>query len=216
VVRPELVVGVTGTGTGVGKTWVAAELSWYLRGRGDVVAARKPVQSFDSDDEPGSTDAEVLAGATGDEPEVVCPVHRWLAVPMAPPMAAAALGLPPFTVAALAQEITWPHGVTVGLVEGAGGVRAPIADDGDNAALFDLLRPDLVVVVADAGLGTINMTRLTVEALTGHDVVVHLNRFDSAADLHALNRAWLTGRDGLAITTSVIELGNVIEGRLAG
>ena len=113
---------------------------------------------------------------------------------MAPPMAAEALGRPPFAIADLVHELRWPHDrVEVGLVETAGGVRSPLAADGDCLALCGVLEPDLVVLVADAGLGTINAVRLTVEALVGvrAPVVVVLNRFDAADGLHERNLEWL-------------------------
>ncbi|MBV8560261.1 MAG: AAA family ATPase, partial [Acidimicrobiia bacterium] len=59
VPRPERLVLVAGTGTEVGKTWVAARLAEALRARGTRVAARKPAQSFAPDE--GPTDAEALA-----------------------------------------------------------------------------------------------------------------------------------------------------------
>ena len=98
------------------------------------------------------------------------PLHRWYEIPMAPPMAAAALGRPAFTIVDLMDELRWPaEPVDVGLVETAGGVRSPLAADGDCLALCEALGPDLVVLVADAGLGTINSVRLTVGALDALD-----------------------------------------------
>jgi dethiobiotin synthetase len=190
-------VVVVGTGTDVGKTWVAARLLIDLRAAGRTVAARKPAQSFDRDDDPAGRDAAVLGAASGEEPEAVCPPHRWYEVPMAPPMAAEVLGRPPLKMGDLLEELSWPaERVDVGLVETAGGVRSPLAADGDGASLSRALAPDLAVLVADAGLGTINAVRLTVEALDVPCVVV-LNRFDPASDLHARNLGWLRERDGL-------------------
>lgn len=190
-----------GTGTEVGKTWVSARVLAALAAAGVTVAARKPAQSFGPDDPAGDTDAAVLGRATGEAPDVVCPPARWYEVAMAPPMAAARLGRAPFSVADLAGELSWPD-VDLGLVETAGGVRSPMAADGDAADLVAQLRPDLVVLVADAGLGTINAVRLSAAAL-GHatPVVVVLNRFDPSDPLHAENRAWLAGRDGFAVLT---------------
>ena len=74
---------------------------------------------------------------------------------------------PPFTVADLAAELRWPDGVELGLVEGVGGPRSPIAADGDTVDLRGHIRPDVVVLVADAGLGTINAVRLSADALRG-------------------------------------------------
>ena len=125
--RPERLVLVCGTATEVGKTWVSARVLGTLRASGHSVAARKPAQSFDVDhagrSHGGPTDAEVLAAATGEPPEEVCHPSRSYRRAMAPPIAAEALGLAPFTVADLAGEVRWPdEGTEVGLVETAGGV----------------------------------------------------------------------------------------------
>ncbi len=192
--RPRRLVVVVGTGTEVGKTWVAAHLLSDLRGAGVAVAARKPAQSFDPSDDPSSLDAAVLGAATGERPETVCPRQRWYEVPLAPPMAAEALERPGFTIDTLGAELCWPEtAVDVGVVETAGGVRSPLAADGDCLALCRALEPDVIVLVADAGLGTINAVRLSLGALGGlpAQVVVVLNRFDDAVDVHVRNRDWL-------------------------
>lgn len=206
--RPETVVLVVGTGTEVGKTWVAARLLEQLRREGVAVAASKPVQSF----EPGSgpTDADLLAVPTGQAPTEVCPPERWYPVPMAPPMAAEELGRTPFGVGDLVEEIVWPHGARVGVVEAAGGVRSPIAADGDSVDLARRLEPDVVVLVADAGLGTINAVRLAASAFEPVPVTVVLNRFGDDDALHERNRSWLATRDGLDVVVRVEELASRI------
>jgi dethiobiotin synthetase len=204
--RPERTVVVVGTGTDVGKTWVTAAVARGLAARGVAVALRKPAQSFAPGDPPEGRDAAVLAAATGEDPDAVCPPHRSYAVPLAPPMAAAALGLPAMTMADLLAELTWPAACAVGFVEAVGGVRSPVSDDGDGVALADALEPDLVLLVADAGLGTINLARLSVAALAGHRVVVILNRYDAEDALHRGNLAWLRERDGLDVVTGVEDL----------
>jgi dethiobiotin synthetase len=199
-----VIVAITAVGTEVGKTWTAADLSRQLCDQGVRVAARKPAQSFSPDD-PSPTDAVVLGAATGEAAEVVCPAHRWYETPLAPPMAAARLGRPRFTLADLLAELRWTRtdAGDVGIVEGAGGVRSPIADDADNAEFISHVEPDLVVLVADAGLGTINSVRLCIEALAGQRVIVFLNRFDPYQITHQLNAAWLRERDGLTVESDV-------------
>ena len=189
---------ITGTGTEVGKTYVTSAVLRTLRERGVPAHGRKPVQSFLTGDP--TTDADELAAA-GDEPvDRVCPPHRRLPTPMAPPMAAAALGLPGFTIADLVAEIA--PGPGLALVEGAGGLLSPLADDGDTLDLVTALAPAAVVLIADAGLGTINLVRLSCAALgTDRTVIVYLNRFDPAHDLHVRNRDWLRTREGLGIVT---------------
>jgi dethiobiotin synthetase len=201
------VVVVAGTGTEVGKTYVTAAVTRVLRARGVGVVLRKPVQSFSADDT--STDADVLAAASGEDAAIVCAPHRRYAVAMAPPMAADALGLPPFSIADLVAELDAPPSATV-LVESAGGVRSPLAVDGDTIDLVDALRPALVVLVADAGLGTINAVQLSVAALGAHNVVVYLNRFDQNDDLHRRNAEWLRSQAALPVVTDIEALAGEI------
>lgn len=201
--RPARLVVFMGTGTEVGKTWVACVAARALQARGLRVAARKPAQSYEANAVGGpleATDAELLGAATSEDPTAVCPPHRWYPVPAAPPMAADVLGREPIHLRALVDELRWPHDVDVGIVETAGGVRSPIAHDGDGVALAAALQPDAVILVAHAGLGTINDVRLSVDALA-HPVMVLLNRFDSHVDLHRRNRSWLEHVDGLDVYT---------------
>lgn len=202
--RPRGLVVVTGTGTGIGKTWFSAVTLGLLRDRGVRVAARKPVQSFEPEEHP--TDAEVLAAATGEDAWTVCPDHRCFERALAPPMAAEALRRPAFTIADLVREITWPADVGIGMVEGVGGPRSPLAVDGDTVDLVDALQPDLVVIVSDAALGAINAVRLSAEAFGARPIVVALNRFDETDELHGANRSWLELRAHLDVVASPTEL----------
>lgn len=204
--RPRRLVVVVGTGTEVGKTWVAARLLRELRAEGLSVMARKPVQSFGPSDT--VTDADVLAEATGDDPELVCPHHRWYPVPMAPPMAAEVLGRPAFTIAQLVREIVWPPlAADLAMIECVGGVRSPMAADGDSLTLIEELQPDTVLLVADAGLGTINSVRLSLEAIDRASHVatpyVILNRYDLQDELHLRNRNWLEEHLDVEVLASV-------------
>jgi len=207
--RPAVVVLVAGTGTDVGKTWVSARLLEAWRRAGLSVAARKPAQSFAVGS--GPTDAEVLGAASGEDPATVCPPARWYPIPLAPPMAADALGLPGPTVSDLVGAIAWPApAADVGLVETAGGVRSPQADDGDVLDMAAAIVPDRIVLVADAGLGTINAVRLSMGALGAGagagagagdqrpPPFVVLNRYDPSSDLHRRNLAWLRDVDTTA------------------
>jgi len=212
--RPARLGVVTGTGTEVGKTWFAAATLAALRHDGVTVAARKPVQSFEPGQ--GPTDADVLAQATAESASEICPAHRSLSAAMAPPMAAELLGRPAFAIADLVAELSWPRSVEVGLVEGVGGPRSPLASDGDTVGLVAALRPDLVVVVAPAGLGAINAVLLSVAPFAEQRVVVALNRFDDADDLHRRNRAWLVERSELDVVTDAAALAARLSGRLAG
>ena len=208
-------VVLTGTATEVGKTWWGRATIDILRAHGVDVAARKPAQSY-SPDELGDTDAEILGRASGEPAAVVCPLHRWYPVAMAPPMAADALGLPPFTIAELVADIAPAPAAELTFVEGAGGPRSPLAIDGDNVTLARAVDADVVVLVAPAGLGTINAVRLSAEALRGGcrpgvRLVVALNHYDADNDLHRRNHGWLMG-DDLHLVLSPAELAEALHG----
>lgn len=212
--RPECLVLVVGTATAVGKTWVGSRTidAWRRRQPPVTTAARKPAQSFaPADAERGGTDADALGIATGEAPTTVCPEHRWFPVAMAPPMAAEVLGLDPFSVADLVAELAWPEPTAdVGWLETVGGPRSPIAEDGDAVTLAALVDPDHVVLVADAGLGTVSAVVLSVAPLSHWPVTVVLNRFDEGEELHRRNLDWLRTREGLEVVTDPEALSAVL------
>ena len=214
--RPGRVVVVLGTGTDVGKTWVSAAVLATARAGGAKVAARKPVQSFEPGS--GSTDAEILAGATGEPVDSVSPAHRSYGVPFAPPMAADFLGLPPILNRDLLDEIVWPDPpADLGLVEMAGGVASPISSDADPIDFVAGVGPDQVLLVADSGLGVINAVRASISYLANNPgirelvddgrIAVVLNRFDPSNELHVRNARWIAESDRIEIVaTGVGEL----------
>ena len=153
---------VTGTDTSVGKTEVACALLADARARGVDAVGMKPAQSGVAPGEP--SDAERLRAASGGvEPlEAICPYT--FAAPLAPAVAARVEGreISFARVVAAARALAARHQAIV--VEGAGGLLVPLTDRETYADLAsELALP--VLVVARAGLGTVNHTALTVEAL---------------------------------------------------
>jgi len=202
--RPKQLIGVLGTQTEIGKTWVSAQLLSQARAKGLRVAARKPVQSFEPGQ--GPTDAEQLAAATGEQPDDVCPKHRNYPLALAPPMAADLLQQPRITLDDLISEIRWPDNIDIGLVETVGGPRSPLSHDADSIDLIQRLRPDRVLLVADAGLGTLNAVRLSLASIEPLMATVLLNRFDAGNELHRLNREWLMQRYRVQVATEIADL----------
>ncbi len=204
----ETVAYVTGTGTGIGKTWAAAALARTLRNAGRTVRACKPVQSHDPADTV-LTDADVLADATGQRACDVCSPERTYPVPLAPPMAARKLGRTCPGSDELARICYFGDDVDVGIVEGVGGLYSPLAVDGHNLNLIERIEPDLVLVVASATLGAIHDTIACTVALAAHRLMVLLNRFDPDVEVHNLNLDWLRDQ-GLTVMTSVPTLADHI------
>ncbi|HTV11487.1 MAG TPA: dethiobiotin synthase [Acidimicrobiales bacterium] len=204
---------VTGTGTDVGKTWLACRLAEIFQRGGHSVSARKPAQSF----EPSSafpTDAEVLSSATGEAATQICPAPRWYPIALAPPMAAEHLGERPFTVGDLVAEISWPLGAEIGLVELAGGVGSPQAANGDGVDFIDLMGPDYVLLVTGAALGALSNVNLAQRALSRTRLIVYMNRFAAQDPVHLANKAWLEQRTGLRVCVAPEEAAEVVLSRV--
>lgn len=164
---------ITGTGTEVGKSIVAASIIAALTARGEQVAAFKPAVSGLDDPPPGwPPDHELLASATGwQDPADVAP-HRF--GPAVSPHFAAAnaevtITLDPLISACEAVSATCDTTVC----EGVGGLLVPLALD-PPLSVLDLVKAIAlpVVVATHTGLGTISDTRLTVDRLLDEGLTV--------------------------------------------
>lgn len=155
------VLVVTGTDTGVGKTVVTAAVAALARARGASVAVVKPAQTGVLPGEPGDLDEVIrLSGVT-----TTFEFARFPA-PLSPAAAARAAGLPPVSLldaASRVRELAESHRLVV--VEGAGGLLVRFDEDGTTIADLARLLTAQVLVVTRAGLGTLNHTALTLEAL---------------------------------------------------
>jgi dethiobiotin synthase len=155
---------VTGTDTGVGKTVVSAAL--MRRYRGSAPRYWKPIQTGIEQDD----DSAEVARLSGCEPSSVLSEGVRLPRPVSPHLAARIAGV---TIAVGALERIAAAHPTGGpwIVEGAGGVLVPL---NDRELIIDLMgRLGLpTVVAARSGLGTINHTLLTLEALTRRSIPV--------------------------------------------
>ena len=157
------VVIVTGTGTGVGKTIATAALAACARGAGIDVAVCKPVQSGAGHDGDGDDDLAEIGRLSGVD-ELVS-VARY-PEPLAPAAAAGSAGRALPTAGEILDAVrTADRPGQLTLVEGAGGLLVELAAGG--VTLRDLAADlhAMVLVVSEAGLGTLNHTALTLEAL---------------------------------------------------
>ncbi|WP_137288237.1 dethiobiotin synthase [Natronorubrum halophilum] len=156
-------LAIVGTDTGVGKTVVTAGLTRDLRERGFDARAIKPAQTgYPPDD-----DAEFVADACDDPDAATCP--RYLEPALAPRVAAVEAGeaLSYDSIrTACAEAIAETE---VPIVEGIGGLRVPLAGDREVIDLVADLEATAVVVTR-SGLGTLNHTALSVEALESRGV----------------------------------------------
>jgi dethiobiotin synthetase len=161
--RPHVPVNllvVTGTGTGVGKTAVTAAIATLALAAGRSVAVVKLAQTGVGPGEESDVDAVVrLCGLVETRELVRYPE------PLAPATAARRSGATPLRADAMVAAVRQLADRDLVLVEGAGGVLVRLDDRGATAADVAAGVDAAVLVVAAAGLGTLNATALTCEAL---------------------------------------------------
>ncbi len=158
---------VTATDTGVGKTVLSAALLAAMAAGGESVCAHKPVVTgLDEESEIGQlggwpADHELLGRAAGMTPEQVAPLRYGPAV--SPHLAARLAGerIDPAQLLIAARSAAARESTLI--VEGVGGLLAPLAEDytvRDFAVALELP----LLIAARPGLGTINHTLLTLQA----------------------------------------------------
>jgi dethiobiotin synthetase len=149
---------VTGTDTGVGKTFVTSGLVRFSRSKGIDSVGMKPICTGDNHD------VRQLVEACGScEPEhLINPV--WYRTPVAPYTASIIEDrlIDLKAIREAFEQLARQHSSV--LVEGAGGVAVPIFSHYDFRDLARDLRLNVIIVAANR-LGVLNHTRLTVEAV---------------------------------------------------
>lgn len=155
--RPPLVF-ITGTDTGAGKTVLTSLLARHLHQRGVRVAALKPVCSG------GRADAEALHAAL-DSTLPLDLINPWhFRAPLAPVLAARRQRQTVTRAQLLAHIRHVAASAELTLVEGAGGLLSPLAEQCDSRDLIRALRAR-VILVAPNQLGVVNHLLLTLHAL---------------------------------------------------
>jgi dethiobiotin synthetase len=162
---------VTGTGTEVGKTVVAAILAHTLAKEGQSVAVFKPAVT--GLDEMGESDHTLLrrAARSNQSDEEIAP-YRY-GPPASPHLAATLAGEQIEPQRLLVAARTAASGADELVCEGVGGLLVPLAPD----YLVRDLAVDLglqLVIASPPGLGTINHTLLTIEAARAASLTVEL------------------------------------------
>jgi dethiobiotin synthase len=174
---PSGILVITGTSTGIGKTVVTAAIAGLASAAGKSVAVVKPAQTGVDAGAPQSSDipdCETVTRLSG-----VADTHELARYPepLSPEAAARRSGRPPLDVDAAADYIAKLAGERdLVLVEGAGGLLVRYDQAGHTLADLALALASrvpgpvqepavAVLIVAAAGLGTLNHTALTAEAL---------------------------------------------------
>lgn len=211
-------VFVTGTDTGVGKTFVACRLARAAVSRGTSVFGFKPIETGCLEGPSGlvGADQELLSEAAGNwQIGALRGLYRFR-LPAAPLVAAGAEH-EAIDLEAIAR--TTIEGATqrdLVIVEGAGGWRVPITAEGDTSTLARRVGLP-VLCVARAGLGTINHSLLTLEAIERDGLVIRALVLSvqpgddpelAASNVEQIQRRW---QGAVRVVTSVGPVDDVLD-----
>jgi dethiobiotin synthetase len=195
------VLVVTGTDTGVGKTVVTAAVAALAATRGASVAVVKPAQTGLRPGRPGDLYEVGRLAGIGDLHE-----YARYSGALSPAAAARLADLPAPDLAACADHIRRLDGERdLVIVEGAGGLLVRFDDEGGTLADLAHLLGAPVLVTARPGLGTLNHTALTLEAMAGRGVAL----------AGVVIGSW-PGRPGLDDLSNVRDLETIAARPLAG
>jgi dethiobiotin synthetase len=193
---------ITGTDTGVGKTFFACALAAYLKASGYKVGVMKPAETGcdAGDGKIAPLDAIALKEASGSDLRLdqICPYQ--LRAPLAPSVAAQLEGrqIDIDRLIDTYHEISSGHDIN--LVEGAGGLMVPLLPSYTFADFAHTLKLPLIVVAPNK-LGVINHLLLTLEHASCNALRVLgyvLNQLDSTPSMAAE-----TNREALFSLTAV-------------
>ncbi|MBI1238119.1 MAG: dethiobiotin synthase [Alphaproteobacteria bacterium] len=168
-----MLIGVSATGTELGKTFVSRVLLHQARAKGINLRAIKPVASGVAPGAEGESDPGLLAAAMGHtvKHESLVAISPWMfEAPVSPDRAAARVGRR-ITLTEMVVFCRRSAEREAGslLIEGAGGIMSPLCADALNVDLFAALECP-VVLVAGSYLGTISHTLTALAALAARGI----------------------------------------------
>lgn len=202
---------ITGTGTDVGKTYVTGLIVKKLREGGASAAYYKAAMSGNDRRADGTLipgDALQVKRMSGIEQplEEMCPYIYETAVS---PHLAAKLEGKPLEMECVLKHFDYVCGKYEYITaEGSGGILCPLRFDEQQIQLEDFIKARSLscLMVADAGLGTINAVGLTAEYMKAHKIPVRgiiFNRYEPGNPLHEDNRLMCEAMTGLHIIACV-------------
>ena len=199
---------ITATGTDIGKTYVSALIAKKLKDKEINIGYYKAALSGSDDiEESDAWYVKKEANLSDSYDEMVSYTYKHA---YSPHLAAQIEGNPPDMkiIKKAYKDISKKHDYMI--VEGSGGIICPIRyDDEKKIFLEDIIKEFNMpsIIVADAGLVTINSTVLTIEYMRSKNLKVNgviLNRFEMANEMHDDNRKMIEEMTGVKIIGIVI------------
>lgn len=200
---------ITATGTDIGKTYVSGLIAKHMKDKGLNIGYYKAALSGSHDvSDSDAWHVKEKAELPDSYNEMVSYTYKHA---YSPHLAAQIEGNPPDidVIKRAYLDISAKHDYMI--VEGSGGIICPIRYD-DNKKIFleDIIKelniPSLII--ADAGLGTINAAVLTIEYMINKNLKINgliLNRFETANEMHDDNKKMIEEMTGIKIIGVVID-----------
>lgn len=208
---------LTGTGTDVGKTYIARLLVKKLHESGRRAGYFKAAMSGNARLSDGSLlpgDAAAVRAVSGIEQslDAMCPYVYEAAV--SPHLASRLEGNPVRLDVVRERFAAVSQAYDYVTVEGSGGILCPLCFDDDKLQLEDVIKALRLpcVIVADAGLGTINSVALTVFYMRAQEIPIRgiiLNRFHPGDVMEEDNRRMCEALTGVKVIACCREGGDL-------
>ncbi|MBW5392928.1 dethiobiotin synthase [Brachyspira pilosicoli] len=200
---------ITATGTDIGKTYVSGLIAKHIKDKGLNIGYYKAALSGSNDIK--DSDAWYVkqqADLPDSYDEMVSYTYKHA---YSPHLAAQIEGNPPDIkiIKNAYKDISKKHDYMI--VEGSGGIICPIRYDNNQKIFLEDIIKELNIpslIIADAGLGTINSTVLTIEYMRSKNLKINgviLNRFEMANKMHEDNQKMVEEMTGVKIIGVVID-----------
>lgn len=200
---------ITATGTDIGKTYVSGLIAKHIKDKGLNIGYYKAALSGSNDIK--DSDAWYVkqqADLPDSYDEMVSYTYKHA---YSPHLAAQIEGNPPDIkiIKNAYKDISKKHDYMI--VEGSGGIICPIRYDSNQKIFLEDIIKELNIpslIIADAGLGTINSTVLTIEYMRSKNLKINgviLNRFEMANKMHENNKKMIEEMTGVKIIGVVID-----------
>ncbi|AGA67392.1 dethiobiotin synthase [Brachyspira pilosicoli P43/6/78] len=200
---------ITATGTDIGKTYVSGLIAKHIKDKGLNIGYYKAALSGSNDIK--DSDAWYVkqqADLPDSYDEMVSYTYKHA---YSPHLAAQIEGNPPDIkiIKNAYKDISKKHDYMI--VEGSGGIICPIRYDSNQKIFLEDIIKELNIpslIIADAGLGTINSTVLTIEYMRSKNLKINgviLNRFEMSNKMHEDNKKMIEEMTGVKIIGVVID-----------
>ncbi|WIH87893.1 dethiobiotin synthase [Brachyspira pilosicoli] len=200
---------ITATGTDIGKTYVSGLIAKHIKDKGLNIGYYKAALSGSNDIK--DSDAWYVkqqADLPDSYDEMVSYTYKHA---YSPHLAAQIEGNPPDIkiIKNAYKDISKKHDYMI--VEGSGGIICPIRYDNNQKIFLEDIIKELNIpslIIADAGLGTINSTVLTIEYMRSKNLKINgviLNRFEMSNKMHENNKKMIEEMTGVKIIGVVID-----------